>query len=82
MLAARLFCNTVHHSDSVFVAGSKLAMLFFGITDSEDENVCTLGSFDGCHHVMRTGVVFPITENEQRPTATLVSEFFGDGVEK
>src|SRR5437870_1801856 len=51
------------------------------IADGENENVCTLGSLDGCHHVMGTGVVFSIAENEQRPTATFVSEFFGDGVE-
>ena len=67
MLATRLFCNTVHHPDSVFVAGSSLATLFLGIADGENENVCTLGGLDSCHHVMRTGVVFSITEDEQRP---------------
>src|SRR5262249_56281011 len=76
-----VFCNPFHYGDAVFVAGSEPAVPFLRISYGENENVGGLGSLDGCHHVMGTGVVFPIAEHKQRSSAAFISQLFADGVE-
>src|SRR6516162_9122431 len=81
VLAARLLCNPIHDADSVSVARGELAVSHLGVADGVHEDVCTLRGLDGGHHVVGAGVVLSVTENEQRPTASFLGEFFGDGVE-
>src|ERR1700722_9404283 len=57
-----------------------MAVFLFGIADRVDKNVRSLGGFDGAHHVVCTGVVFSIAENEQRASAGLSHELLGDRV--
>ncbi len=47
----------------------------------EELDVGLLGFFDRGHHVVRTGVVFAVTEDEQSAAAVFFREFFFDGIE-
>ena len=79
--ATRFFCDAIHDADSVFISGSKLPVFFLRIANGEQYDVRGLRGFDRRHHVMTTGVIFAVAEDQEGPPSVLISQFFGYGVE-
>jgi len=56
-------------------------VVFFRVANGEEQDIGGLGRFDGGHHVMRAGIVFPIAEDEQRAAALgFTGKFFLHGI--
>src|SRR5271168_1204511 len=71
---AGFFGNAAHDADAVFVASGQFSVLFFGIANGEDGYVFALRGLDGGHHVVRTGIIFAVAEEQQGTSAV-----FGTG---
>src|ERR1700730_4862499 len=77
--ATRFFCDAIHHADAVFIAGGELAVLLLRIAYGEQYDVRALPGLNRCHHVVRAGVIFAVSEDQEGPPSVLISQFFGYG---
>jgi len=81
MRASCLARDASHDAGSVTVSRRFTPMSILGVAQSEDQGIRCLCSLNGFHHVMRTGIVFPVAEDQQRPTPTLrLYQLIGDGI--
>src|SRR6266403_5993897 len=83
---ARLFRDAVHHACPIFIPRRQSSMFFFGVANRVHHHILSLRLLDRAHHVVRTGIIFSIAEQQQRPPPIFPRQLFRhrivDGVVK